>query len=115
MFNQKVLSLLIVLCIYAPTSFAGENDFDKVCGYFAQLQVQLKHHSLTNKQRADFMNALINKNLSARNPIRQSWDALLSAVPNQRYEIFKETAKEVGGMPNWKCAPMKALYPTIGG
>lgn len=114
MLNNKAIILFIALCIYIPTSFAANNDYDKVCSYFTQLQVKLSHHSLTNKQRAAFLNNLINKHLRADNPVRQSWEALLSAVPNQRYEIFKETAKEVGGMSNWQCAPMKALYPTIG-
>jgi hypothetical protein len=114
MLNNKAIVLYISLCIYIPSSFASENDYDKVCGYFTQLQEKLKHHSLTNNQRADFMNSLVDKNLDTDNPVRQSWEALLSAVPNQRYEIFRETAKEVGGMSNWHCAPMKMLYPTIG-
>lgn len=99
------LFLLITLLVPFPV-FAAENDFDKVCSYFEKLDSVLTHKKMTKSQKAKYISALVTKELKVNSSARETWEVVIYAVPEERYEIYKSTAVELLNA-DWKCDAMK--------
>lgn len=114
--RRKILLQLIsnaILICFSLTAASAENDFDIVCGIFSVLQNKSDLAKLSPQQRGAFVIERVKNNLDVTSNARVSWEAIVSAVPNQRYEIFKYGAEEVLGKP-WTCRPMEQLAATAG-
>lgn len=88
------------------------SDFDLVCDYFQELREQKNIDKMTFVQRNGFIEGKITKALPG-SYVKDSWEAISSAVPEDRYEIFKMGAEEVLGL-EWSCSAMKILAPITG-
>jgi len=108
-----VLSLYTASAYTAPAASAEKSDYDKVCGYFTQLQDKLKHGSLSGEQRETFISKLVNQELKPGSPARQLWENCLLMPKQQRYEVYKGGVKEMAQDKAWQCQAMKTLFPTI--
>jgi hypothetical protein len=98
---------------FSLAACAADNDFDIVCNIFKELQNKPDLDKLSNQQRVAFITQRINKSLDTSSAARISWEAVVSAVPEQRYKIFKSGAEEVLNQ-SWACEPMSDLASTTG-
>jgi len=83
--------LFFIFLLSSHSVSSAENDFDKVCDFFKKLD-----------------SALIQ-----RNAARQAWEVIGYAVPNERYEIYQSTAKELL-KSNWQCSFMEKHISSTG-
>ncbi|RDH85980.1 MAG: hypothetical protein DIZ80_00460 [endosymbiont of Galathealinum brachiosum] len=102
---MRYLILLISLFATLPV-YAGQNDFDKICSYFEQLDNVITQKKMTKQQGANFITGYVNKELKESSAARQAWEVIVYAVPEERYDIYKDTADEILKY-SWKCEAMK--------
>ena len=99
--------IFLLLCILIPLPvFSAESDFDKICNYFEKLDNTLTMNKMTKSQRAAFISELVTKNLKVNSSARKTWEVVIYAVPEERYEIVQSTAIELL-KENWQCKAMK--------
>jgi hypothetical protein len=109
----RSIAFTFFIC-FSLVACAADNDFDIVCHIFKELQNNPDLDKLSDQQRAAFVAQRINKSLDASSAARISWEAVVSAEPEQRYEIYKSGAEEVLNQ-SWACEPMNKLASTTGG
>jgi len=97
-------------CNTGCTEKVIETDFEKVCGYFQDLE---QHDDMPAEQRYWFIKERIDKDLPANSNARVAWEAIVNAVPEKRYELFKSAAESVYPLP-FNCPVMEKLAPVIG-
>ena len=95
------LALWLVSC--SPPG--NDNDFDKVCGYFQELDQLAQVDTMTKRQRNDFIVDKINSNLATDSNARAAWMAIVYAVPEERYDQFKDVVESLHTAP-WSCPAM---------
>ncbi len=110
---KKNILLAIALFSVSVNCHSAENDFDKVCDYFAKLQTSIKIQPLTSAERGKFISDLVVKNLQAQSAARQAWGVVIYAAPEVRYELYKTSAQEVLKR-EWSCGAMEALIASAG-
>lgn len=103
----------IALSVFSFSAFSAVNDFDKVCRYFDMLDNALMQKKMSNVQKADYISALVSKELKVNSAARQAWEVIVYAVQDERYEMYKSTAKEILHT-DWQCAAMKKHISTTG-
>lgn len=109
---------LLVLSMSALIACADQQEpeytggFSQVCGYFQELQELKGISEMDYIQRNDFIVEKVTDNIPDSDAT-VSWTAVSSAVPEDRYEIFKMGAEEALEV-EWECNAMKALAPTTG-
>lgn len=89
-----------------------KTEFDQVCGYFSELQSQLKQRSLSAAERGDYILDKVLQALPVDSDARIAWEAIASAEASQRYNSFVEAATSTG-IKDWQCPSMKELAPTL--
>lgn len=106
--------LLIAFTLLASSCVtAADNDFDKVCNYFQQLDSLIAKKAMSNSQKADYISKHVNEELKASSPAREAWEVIVYAVPEERYDIYKSTAEEILGK-TWRCDSMLKQIATTG-
>ena len=106
--------LLIVFALLASSCVtAADNDFDKVCGYFQQLDILVAKKAMSNSQRIAYISKHVNKELKASSSAREAWEVIVYAMPEERYDIYKSTAEEILGKA-WQCDAMLKQIATTG-
>lgn len=106
--------VIVLLClIISFPAFSYESDFDKLCGYFDMLDKTIANKNMSVSQKAEFIDKRVKKNLEKNSPARQTWEVIIYAVPNERYEMVMSTAHEIL-KNNWQCDSMKKHLPTTG-
>jgi len=99
---MKKIIILFSMVVMANSACAQQSDFDTVCGYFNALQGELKTKTLSNKDKASYISAKVNKNLKADNPAREAFELVLQANEKVRYELYQTSAQEVTKQ-KWDC------------
>jgi hypothetical protein len=89
-----------------------QQDFDQVCGYFAELKSQLEQRSLSAAERGDFILDQVLQKLPADSNARIAWEAIATAEASERYYLFVEAATS-SGLTSWQCPSMQQLAPTL--
>ena len=84
----------------------------KICHAFDALKKLEKLASMTPTQRNEFIVAKLIKAAPNSNA-KISWDAVSSAAPEDRYEIFQYGADSLLNT-NWECESMKQLVSSTG-
>jgi hypothetical protein len=108
-----VIASMALALFISFTIHASENDFDKVCDYFGELQKMANEAAMTHQQRNTFIMDKISKDLPAASNARAAWEAIGYAEAEQRYELFKSAAESVINTP-WQCPAMEKLAPKTG-
>lgn len=108
---SKVLLLLFIL-VPLP-AYSEASDFDKMCGYFEKLDNALTTKKMTKSQKAAFISKLVIENLEVNSSARKTWEVVLYAVPEERYEMVQSTATELL-KKNWQCDVMKKYISMTG-
>ena len=110
----------LLFCVYLAVLFlmpgiaqATDNDFDKVCQYFEDLSQEPLVEKMSYLERNEFIVQRIKENLPQWSNARASWEAISSAVSEQRYELFKTGAESVIHR-SWNCSAMEKLAPRTG-
>ena len=115
--NTGLIGLLVlpVLLMFSIgcTEKVVETDFEKVCGYFQLLAQHENVEHMSPEQRDEFIMLKIEEGLPANSNARVAWQAIVSAVPEQRYELFKSAAESVYPLP-FDCEAMARLAPVTG-
>ena len=103
-----IKTILLMSTMLSFSAFAVDNDFDKVCGYFEQLDSILAKNKkvMNNTQQADFISQLVKKELYVNSSAREAWEVIIYAVPEERYGMYKFTAEEIL-KSSWQCGAMK--------
>ena len=109
---KQLLTIVFVLTFVSP-SWAGNGDFDKVCDYFAELELKVSEKPFSKTQKKDYIDALVKKNLQPDSPARLAWEVVLYGTPEVRFELFKTSAEETT-KEKWRCESMEKLLPTTG-
>lgn len=105
---------LFLLTIFASFPLhAADNDFDKVCNYFVQLDSVASQRVMSKPQKADFITNRVKKELIEASSARDAWQVIVYAVPEERYEIYKATAEEILDK-NWRCDAMQKHIASTG-
>ena len=108
------LKVILILSVFISSPvFSAENDFDKMCGYYERLDHALAINKMSSSQKTDFINNLVVNNLSENSSARKTWDVIIYAVPEERYDMVKSTAKELL-QRDWKCEFMKKYISMTG-
>lgn len=74
---------------------------------------EVKNPELANLTPDSRAMALAN-NIDARlksDPIRNAWDAIASASPDQRYKLLQQAGEETG-VKGWECPELEAMWAT---
>lgn len=109
---NKFISVPLLLSLTACDN-AGTSDFDLVCSYFSMLEKRMTVDTVTTGNKFNFINDLVDKNLTQESSARQAWRAVVSYEPaTGRYELYKEAA-EASLKSSWSCEPMERLYKQI--
>src|SRR5690606_22969771 len=109
----------ILMSVTATLIFNGctvENkihDFYAVCDYFKELELAISSTAMDHEQRNDFIMARIRANLPETSNARIAWEAISSAVSEERYGLFKYAADSIQNT-DWQCEPMKELAGSTG-
>lgn len=110
----------LLFCVYLAVPLmmpmfvqAETNDFDRVCQYFEDLSREPLVEEMSYLERNEFIVQRISENLSRWSDARASWEAVSSAVSEQRYELFKTGAESVLRR-TWHCSAMEKLAPGTG-
>lgn len=111
MFIQSIIFIFFIS--FSLTACAADNDFNIVCDIFRELQNKSDLVKLTPQQRETFVTKRVNKTLKTSSAARISWKAIVSAEPDQRYEIYQDGAEDVLSKV-WKCEAMRRLASTTG-
>ncbi len=109
----KKITILFSLALFTNAACAQQSDFDRVCGYFKGMQKELAKSSMTNKDKAIYITKLVNKNLKVTSPARETFELVMQATAEVRYELYQTSAQEVT-KAKWECAAMQKLLPTTG-
>ncbi len=109
---KKGFLFLLVVSIVS-CSYEQENEFDVVCHQFDKLESKLSSENLSNEQRYIFINRLVDESLTRESDANQGFDAVLYAVPSERYDIYRSVVQEITNK-EWTCESMKKLFATIG-
>ena len=96
---------MLFILIPLPVFSAG-SDFDKICRYFEELDNALAMKKMTNSQKAAFISERVTNNLKVNSSARKTWEVVIYAVPEERYEMVQSTATELL-KTNWQCKAMK--------
>jgi len=106
--------IFLLTCFITSFSvYSAENDFDKMCGYFKELDNTLVINKLNQTQREAFINQRVIKNLKVNSPARQTWEVVIYAVPEERYDMVQSTAVELL-KTSWRCDAMMKYISTVG-
>jgi len=105
--------LFFIFLLSSHSVSSAENDFDKVCDFFKKLDSALIQRKMTTTQKAKFISELVTKELKSDSAARQAWEVIGYAVPNERYEIYQSTAKELL-KSNWQCSFMEKHISSTG-
>jgi len=110
---NNLLSIILSFVLVSSSAIATGSDFDKVCGYFENLQVEISKRNLSKTERKNFITNLVEKELKADSAARQAWEVVFFAVPEVRYELYKTSAEDASKY-KWHCKAMEKLIPTTG-
>lgn len=104
---------VILYCSFLSFSVSAAADqFDSVCGYFKELSMHPSVNTMSNLQRNDYITEKLNR-LPVASDARIAWEAIASAMPNQRYELYRSSARSILNR-NWECKPMSKLASQTG-
>ena len=104
---KMLFRMFLLLCMFFPLPvLSAESDFDKMCHYFEELDNTSVINKMSSSQKAEFISKRITKNLKADSAARQTWEVVIYAVPEERYEMVKSTATELL-KTKWQCNAMK--------
>lgn len=102
-----------LLCVVSISGCSQkEKDFDMVCEYFNQLEIQLNQKVMTPSERGNFILEKVLNNLSHESNAGAAWKAIAAAEPSERYSLFVSAA-ESSGVVNWQCPAMENLASTL--
>ncbi len=107
-----VLSVVVLLACSDKVETENESGFEVICDSFQDLQKHKNITQMTHLQRNDFIVEKLSKT-PPEDYAKISWEAVSSASPEVRYEIFKMGAEEALG-ESWHCDAMESLAPTTG-
>jgi len=108
---RKIIFLLLVVNVAGCST---DKDFDKVCGYFGKLEIEISNRHLSNIERADFISGFVNRELKSDSNAKLAWELVSNnAVPEDRYELYKTSAESIT-KKKWQCKAMEKLFPTTG-
>ena len=112
--NKYFYSVVFFLLYFALSfsSHAKSEDFDKVCSYFQELEKLVNVNTMTHLQHNDYILGKLN-NIPPASNARVAWEAIASAIPEQRYELYKSSAESVLNQ-KWQCSAMERLAPKTG-
>ena len=111
MISRLLIYICLLFCNMPVIAHqANISDFDQVCGYFEALEQLPDLESMTQRERNEFIVEKTRKQLPNSSNARAAWDAISSAEPQQRYELFKSAAESVLNK-TWDCPAMKKLAP----
>jgi len=112
--NKHLLLSFTLLTLLAGstgcTEKVIETDFEKFCGYFQALDQQ---DAMSAEARYRFIMHKIDQGLPANSNARAAWMAIVNAVPEERYELFKSVAEDVYPLL-FDCPTMEKLAPVTG-
>lgn len=109
---MKHCFLIVLLMVVSPAMPAKQSGFDLICHYFEILDIKLQNEEMSGQQKFEFINSRVIKGLSNSNPARETWDVVMYAVPDERYEMFQYTVNEVLGS-GWKCDAMNKHIASV--
>jgi len=108
-----IFLFIIILSNFSAVAHSETTDFDMICGFFNELNQTQNIKEMSPEQKADFVDVRIAAQLSKGSDAKVAWAAVLSAPPQQRYELFKSAAESI--LPKkWNCPAMKQLASTTG-
>jgi hypothetical protein len=102
---------ILLIAVLTPACAQKQKDFDLVCEYFNQLEVQLDQQVMTPLERSEFILDKVVNNLSETSNARIAWEAITNAA-SERYALFVEAA-ESSGVSHWQCPAMQNLADTL--
>lgn len=109
-FKSFVLALLLV----SYSAISAKNDFDRLCDYFEKLDKTPTIKIMSKSQKFAFINQFVAKNLAVNSSARKTWEVVVYAVPDERYDMVQATSMELL-KKNWKCNVMKKHISNVGG
>ena len=102
-----------LLCVVSISGCSEkEKDFDLVCDYFNQLEIQLNQKVMTPSEKGNFILEKVMNNLSQESDAAIAWNAIAAAEPSERYNLFVSAA-ESSGIMNFRCPAMENLASTL--
>ncbi len=108
----KKITFLFLIILYIPGVTLGD-DFEKLCSYFRGVDEVLRTESDRNFNIYQYIDKNVNTNLTSDSPARQTWQVIIYAVPDKRYDMVKSTAEEIL-QKKWHCDAMKKYLPILG-
>lgn len=113
MIKHLSVTLFMAIAALACSPQAQHNDFDTVCSYFTQMDKLSNVDTMSNTERNNYILDAINTGLPEDSGARAAWQAIDSAAPDQRYELFISAAESVLNEP-WLCPAMGQWASTTG-
>ncbi len=111
---RTIFLFIIILSSFSAVAHSETTDFDLICGFFNELNQTQNIKEMSPEQKADFVDTRITAKLSEGSDAKAAWAAILSAPPQQRYELFKSAAESIILPKKWNCPAMKQLASTTG-
>lgn len=107
-------SFVLVLFLVSFSAISAENDFDRLCDYFEKLDKTPTIKIMSRSQKFSFVNEFVVEGLPVTSSARKTWEVVVYAVPDERYDIVQATSMELLNK-NWKCNVMKKHISNVGG
>jgi len=103
MVKRNVALTLILFFSSLNLSFAVETGFDEICTIYTEV----KNSNMSTKVASKYILDNIKSRVKSTAAL-QTHEAIMSAIGNVRYDIFKESA-ELTLKKSWSCPSMKSL------
>ena len=104
----KRIYICVIFILLATNASASEvEDFDIAC----QIFTEAKNTVFDNEIRSAYIEENI-KNRTKSKELRDTYNVIFNASPEDRYRIFKDTAEHIT-KKSWDCPAAKALF-TLG-
>lgn len=102
--NRRNFALILILIFSSLNiSFAGETGFDEIC----KIYTEVKNSNMTKEVGSKYIFDNIKERVNSTDAL-QTHEAIMSALGDKRYTLFKESAEHY--LKNkWHCPAMKIL------
>lgn len=104
--SQIFIFIVGVFCAtYSYGNINGRhNDFDEICRIYTEIQ----NSNMSLNTASNYLLKNIEKRVRSNDAL-VAHSAILEAMSDRRYELFKQSAEEVLGTV-WRCPAMESLY-----
>jgi len=103
MLSRNITLTLILFISSLNVSFAMDTGFDEICTIYTEV----KNSNMTKEVASKYILDNIKSRVKSAAAL-QTHEAIMSALGNVRYDIFKESA-ELTLKKSWSCPSMKSL------